>query len=162
MRRRAHSPARNEIFHAQEEVQAIDTTTSKWPRILATHSLAAACKEVGEKNCAEYPRCAACHGSRLGSLAPAARYFSCAECNKPVHSPIICPAVVCGEGPESEGIVFCTSACKDTFDAENIRICDLVDASTSRPVANTSTIVLLIATTIIAVVVLSSQLLNEL
>lgn len=110
-----------DVTHDEWEVTSIydvDDSLSKWPRILRVHALAAArngggCKEknIAVSDCI----CAACDGTVLGSLSLRAQelvplYFRCAECSKPVHSPIVCPCVI---PSKDEGSVFCSTECKD-------------------------------------------------
>ena len=75
--------------------------------------------------------CAACDGAWVGRCAQTAQrnvplYFRCGECNKAVHSPLVCACVVTSK---EEGVVFCSKACKISFDDEKVRVCDLVSAA---------------------------------
>ena len=124
MRRRSKSPV------AQAQRDSIDCRLAKWPRILRVQTLATSCGGGGSQVIAVgLPdwTCAACDATRLGSLAQAAYrsaplYFRCAECGSPLHSPIVCSCVV---RSEEEGVLFCSKMCKDSFDDENTRVCDL-------------------------------------
>jgi hypothetical protein len=135
MRRRHQSPGaqarRNSI-----DCSLIGCSVSNWPRILRVQKLATSCGDGGDGGdkviAGGLPydwTCAACDGTALGRLAQTARcsvhplYFRCAECKNPLHSPVVCPCVVTCQ---DEGVVFCSKACKVSFDDENVRVCDLV------------------------------------
>ena len=135
MRRRNKSPGAQAQRNANG-CSLIGCRLSNWPRILSVHKLATSCGDGGDKVIAgglPYDwTCAACDGSRVGRLALTGRrselplYFRCADCNNPLHSPVVCPCVVTSE---EEGVVFCSEVCKVSFDDENVVVGDLVSAA---------------------------------
>ena len=138
MRRRNKSPGA-QVQRNANDCSLIGCRLSNWPRILSVHKLATSCGDGGDGGdkviAGGLPydwTCAACDGSRVGRLALTGRrselplYFRCADCNNPLHSPVVCPCVVTSE---EEGVVFCSEVCKISFDDEDVRVCDLVRAA---------------------------------